>query len=196
MAEGDLVASVASARRAIEDDVANRSFFAFGGAAQHLLRVAAAKGTVEEELAYLEKHAPGILDFEAASVPLKYLTVQLSAFDAWYTTLSQEELNRRIDHMSRVAESYGIILAESDEIRFRTLALQGDTEQAADIALEHLFSEPVVLNLGWEERFKQAQYAEIVEDPRVQAAMKKWQDEEDALREQVRHWLADLQAAT
>ncbi|MGI9220785.1 MAG: FlgO family outer membrane protein, partial [Woeseiaceae bacterium] len=53
MAVGDLDASVASARRAIEDDVSDRRF-AFGGAAQHLLRVAAAKGTVAEEAAYLE----------------------------------------------------------------------------------------------------------------------------------------------
>jgi tetratricopeptide (TPR) repeat protein len=195
MAEGDLDASVASARRAIEDDVADRRF-AFGGAAQHLLRVAAAKGTVEEESAYLEEHAPGILDYETATVPAKYLGVQLSAFDALYTTLSQEELFRRMEHMRGLAETYGIDLSENENIRFRVLALQGETDLAVDVALEHLFSEPVLLNLEWEETLKQAQYAEIVEDPRVQIAMKKWQDEEDALREQVRHWLADLQAAT
>ena len=195
MAIGDLDASVASARRAIEDDVENRRF-AYGGAARHLLRVAAAKGTVAEESAYLEEHAPGILDMEAESVPTKYLGVQISAFDAWYTTLSQEEINRRIDYMAGVAESYGFNLAESENVQFAMLALQGESEQAAEIALEHIFTQPVILNLEWEETFKQAQYAEIVEDPRVQVAMKKWQDEEDALRERVRHWLADLQAAS
>jgi TolB-like protein len=195
MAEGNLDASVASARRAIEDNIADRRF-AFGGAAQHLLRVAAAKGTVEEESAYLEEHAPGILDYEAATVPAKYFGVQLSAFDALYTILSQEELFRRMDHMYGLAETYGIDVTENEDIRFRVLALQGETELAVDVALEHVFSEPVLLNLEWEEMFKQAQYAEIVEDPRVQVAMKKWQDEEDALREQVRHWLADLQAAS
>ena len=192
---GDLDASVASARRAIEDDVDNRRF-AYGGAARHLLRVAAAKGTVAEESAYLEEHAPGILDMEAESVPTKYLGVQISAFDAWYTTLSQEEINRRIDYMSGVAESYGFDLAESENVQFAMLALQGESEQATEIALEHIFTDPVILNLEWEETFKQAQYAEIVEDPRVQVAMKNWQDEEDALRERVRHWLADLQAAS
>ena len=195
MAEGNLDASVASARRAIEDDITNRRF-AFGGAAQHLLRVAAAKGTVEEESAYLEEHAPGILDYEAATVPAKYFSVQLSAFDALYTILSQEELFRRMDHMYGLAETYGIDVSENEDIRFRALALQGETELAVDVALEHVFSESVLLNLEWEEMFKQAQYAQIVEDPRVQVAMKKWQDEEDALREQVRHWLADLQAAS
>jgi TolB-like protein/Tfp pilus assembly protein PilF len=194
MAVGDLEASVASARRAIESDVSDRRF-AFTGAAQHLLRVAAAKGTVEEETKYLEEHAPGILDVEGDSVPAKYRNVQLTAFDAWYTSMSQFELNQRIDYMRGIAESYGVDLAENYNVRFGILALQGESEAAAEVALEHLFKEPVVMNLGWEETFKQAQYADVVEDPRIQAAMQKWQSEEDALREQIRSWLADLQAA-
>lgn len=195
MAVGDLDASIASARRAIEDDVTDRRF-AFGGAAQHLLRVAAAKGTVAEETAYLEAQAPGILDFEADAVPVKYLGVQLSAFDAWYTVYDRQEINRRIDHMTGVATAYGVDLSDNKDVEFAVLALNGESEKAAEVALEHIFSEPVVLNLEWEETFKQAQYAEVVEDPRVQAAMKRWQDEENALREEVRLWLADLQAAT
>ncbi|MGI9270478.1 MAG: tetratricopeptide repeat protein [Woeseiaceae bacterium] len=194
MAIGDIDASVASARRAIEDNVEDRRF-AYGGAAQHLLRVAAARGTVAEESAFLERHAPGILDIEGDSVPAKYRGVQLTAFDAWYTTMSQEEINRRIDYMRGIAETFGVDLSDNHDVQFGTLALQGRSEQATDIALEHLFTEPVVLNLGWEETLKQAQYAEIVEDPRVQVAMKKWQEEENRLREQVRHWLADLHAA-
>jgi TolB-like protein/tetratricopeptide (TPR) repeat protein len=195
MAIGDLDASVASARRAIEDDVPDRRF-AFGGAAQHLLRVAAAKGTVAEETAYLDEHAPGILDIESETVPAKYRSVQLMAFDAWYTTMDQTEINRRIDYMSGIAETYGVDLTENQDVLFGIYALQGESKLAADIALEHMFSETVLLNLGWEETLKQAQYAEVVEDPRVQAAMQKWQDEENELREQIRHWLADLQAAS
>ncbi len=195
MAVGDLDASVASARRAIEADVSDRRF-GFGGAARHLLRVAAARGTVEEESTYLEEQAPGILDITADSVPSKYRRVQLNAFDAWYTTMSADEIDERLNYMKDIAESYGIDLAENQAVRFGVLALQGQSEEAADIALEHIFNESVLLNLGWEETFKQAQYAEIVEDPRIQVAMKKWQDEEDTLREQIRVWLADLQAAS
>ncbi|MCH8073690.1 MAG: tetratricopeptide repeat protein [Proteobacteria bacterium] len=77
MAIDDEEAGIASARRAIEDDVDNRKF-TYGGAAQYLLRVAAARGTVAEESAYLEEHAPGILDVDATTVPLKYRGVQIS----------------------------------------------------------------------------------------------------------------------
>ena len=195
MAMGDEEASVASARRAIEDDVENRRF-AFGSAAQHLLRVAASRGTVEEEVAYLEAQAPGILDIDAASVPFKYRAVQFDAFDAWYTSLPQDELFRRIDYMLDLSVSFGLNLAENPEIEFELLALRGDAEAATEIALEHIFTEPVALNLGWEERFKQAQYAEIIEDPRIQAAMEKWQKDEDALREQIRRYMADRNVAT
>ena len=193
MAMGDEEASVAVARRSIEDDVEDRRF-AFGGAAQHLLRVAAARGTVDEEVAYLEAQVPGILDFEADSVPFKHRGVQFSAFDAWYTSLPEDELFRRIDYMQDVAVSYGLSLDENPQVEFRALALRGEVDKATEIALASIFTESVATNLGWEETFKQAQYAEIIEDPRIQAAMKRWQDEEDALREQVRTFLADLYA--
>lgn len=190
----DEEASIASARRAIEDDVADRRF-AYGGAAQYLLRRAAARGTVEEELAYLERQSPGILDMEAESVPLKHRSVQLAAFDAWYKVLPQAELNRRIDYVYSLAANFGINPDENPYIEFGALALRGDTDRATDVALERIFTQPVTRNLGWEETFEQAQYAEIVDDSRVQLAMKKWQHDEDELRERVRTWLADLQAA-
>ena len=49
IATNDKKAGIASARRAIEDDVSDRRF-AYGGAAQYLLRAAAANGTVAEEI--------------------------------------------------------------------------------------------------------------------------------------------------
>ena len=195
MATDDEEAGIVSARRAIEDDVDDRRF-SFGGAAQYLLRVAAASGTVEEETAYLEEHAPGILDIDALSVPLKYRTAQITAFDAWYTTLPKDELNRRIDFMWNIAATFGLDLAENANVEFGTLALRGEVNKATEVALDRIFSEPVTLNLNWEQTLKQAQYAEIVEDSRIQAAMKKWQDDEDLLREQVRTFLADLSAKT
>ena len=65
----DEIASVASARRAIEDDIGDRNF-AFGGAVQHLLRVAIRNSTVAEEIAYHDQVAPGLLDIDAVSAPV------------------------------------------------------------------------------------------------------------------------------
>ena len=92
--------------------------------------------------------------------------------------------------------SFGADLSDDPQIEFAMLAFRGEVEQAIEVALEHLFSETVAINLGWEETIKQAQYAEIIEDPRIQAAMQRWQNEEDELRERIRTYLADLYASS
>lgn len=186
--------SIASARRAIEDNINDRQF-AYGGAVQYLLRSAARSGTVAEESAYLEKHAPGILDMDADSISNKYRNAQRIAFDAWITTLPYDELMRRLDLILVFAKSLGVDLQDNPRMNVGVLALQGDIEQAIDVALAEIFSQPVTMNLGWRDGFAQAQYAEFVKDPRVIAAMQNWQDEEDALRDQVQDFLLDLSSA-
>jgi len=112
---GDEEASIASARKAIEDDIEDR-LFSFGGAVQHLLRMAVRNGTVEQESAYLEAHAPGLLDIEAESIPGKYRGTQFVAFDAWYTTLSQEELLQRLERLQEIVSIAGIDPMENPDI--------------------------------------------------------------------------------
>jgi TolB-like protein/predicted Zn-dependent protease len=191
---GDETAAVAAARRAIEDDVPDRRN-AWGGAVQHLLRVAASRGTVEEEMAYLDAQAPGILDYDADSVPIRFRQAQLSAFDAWYTILPQEEIDRRLEIARGIAESLGID-SLSPDVQMVVAALQGRTEDAIEIALDNILQEPVTVNLGWRRAFAQAQYAGFVEDPRVQAALRRWEAQEEDLRSDIRSYLGDLQAAT
>jgi len=192
LASGDEQAGIAAARRALEDGVENRRF-AWGGAVQHLLRSAAKNGTVEEEFQYLDEQEPGILDVDNADTPLKYRAAQYAAFDAWYVTDSPEELNARIEKLLVIAQSYGFELKENPEVQVGVLSLQGKTDEAVEIALEKIFTEPVSTNLGWERIYSQAQYNELVADPRVQAAMQRWEAEEAALRDKVRRFLADLQ---
>lgn len=192
---GDEEASVASARRAIEDDIEERRF-AYAGAVQQLLRVAARRGTVAEESAYLEANAPGILDIELMTTPLKYRLAQYMAFDAWYVTLPREELLSRLNRAWEIAKSFGFDPADDPGNHVGILALQGKTDEAIELALEEVFSESVAINLGWHRTFSQAQYNDFVADPRIQAAMQRWEDEEAALREQVKTYLADLSAST
>ncbi|MDX1500123.1 MAG: tetratricopeptide repeat protein [Woeseiaceae bacterium] len=195
IARGDEEQSVAVARRAIEADVEDRRF-AFGGAVQHLLQVATRQGTVAAEFDYLEREAPGILDIENDATPLKYRSAQYTAFDAWYTTLTPAALDAQIEKMLEIARSYGFDPKSDPETRVALLALRGRTEAAIDVALDEVFTEPVAMHLGWERAFGMAQYREFVADPRVRAAMARWEAEEAALREDVRSFLADLQAST
>jgi len=192
---GDTDASVRAARNAIENDVEDRQF-AYGGAVQHLLRMAAQNGTVEAESLYLQQQAPGILDIDADAVPTKFLTAQRVAFDAWYTTLEDDELIRRIARIQEIATSYGFDLLQNPVRRVNAFVLQNNTDDAVELALSDVFSRPVLTDLDWRARYSQAQYAELVADPRIQAAMQKWEAEEAVIRDQVRSYLLDLSSAS
>jgi len=192
---GDEVGSVASARRAIEDDINDRRF-SFGGAVQHLLRVAASRGTVEEESEYLQSQAPGILDVDVDTTPLKYRGAQFVAFDAWYVALPRDEMLRRLQLLGEFAESFGFTPEQDPGTHVGILVLQGQIDQAIEVALADLFSESVAVHLSWKRNFSQAQFAEFVEDPRIQAAMQRWEDEEAAMRAQIKSFLADLSVSS
>jgi tetratricopeptide (TPR) repeat protein len=192
---GDQDASRRAARNAIENDVEDRQF-AYSGAVQHLLRMAAENGTVEMESAYLEQHAPGILDIDAEAVPAKFLTAQRVAFDAWYTTLEDDELKRRIVRIRDIARSHGFDLLQNPGVRLGALALQNDTDNAIELALSDVFIRSVLMDQDWRTRYSQARFAELVADPRIQAAMQKWEAEETAVRDQVQSYLQDLSSAS
>jgi hypothetical protein len=192
---GDEEASIISARRAIEDDIDNRRF-SYGGAVQHLLRVAASRGTVEQETAYLQEQAPNILDIEDMTIPLKYRAAQFVAFDAWYVSLPRDEMLSRLDRLQEIAKTFGFESADNPGIHVGVLALQGNIDDAVEIALADLFSETVAVNLGWRRTFSQAQFTKFVADPRIRTAMQRWDDEEAGLRARVKAYLADLLASS
>ncbi len=195
IAVGDDVASSASARRAIEDDIDERRF-SYVGAVQHLLRTAIRDGNIDEISAWLEQQAPGIFDIEDRQVPQKYRLSQVVAFDAWYVSLPREETLRRLDALLGYTESAGIDPTQDPYTHLGILALRGETEEAIDLALEHVFSRSVAMNLGWRETFALPMYEDIVADARVQAALQRWQDEETRLHDEVETYFNDLQAET
>ncbi|MDH3433014.1 MAG: hypothetical protein OEM60_04110, partial [Gammaproteobacteria bacterium] len=85
---------------------------------------------------------------------------------------------------------------ENPRLLFRVLALQGDVEGAIKVALENFADDSPLQYAGWRETLAQAQYQEIVADPRVRAVLRSWEEQEAEIRDEVRTYLADLYAAT
>ncbi len=191
---GDIDGSIAAARRTIEDKVEDRRF-AFGGAVQHLIRTAAQTERIEEELAWINEQEPGIFDVDAPRVPQRYRNAQGVAFDAWVRVLPVEEVRRRLEVLVAWAESNGVDPTQDPHTNVRILALRGQTAEATEVALEAVFSESVALHLDWRDAWMQPQFAEIVADPRVQEAIQRWDDEEEALRGSVQSWFSDMHAS-
>jgi Cys-tRNA synthase (O-phospho-L-seryl-tRNA:Cys-tRNA synthase) len=75
-------------------------------------------------------------------------------------------------------------------------AMRGEIEKAVDLALERMFSQSVAVNLGWRRMMSLPHMAAVADDPRVQTAMQRWEQEEAELRESVLSYLEDLQAAS
>ncbi|MDH3620695.1 MAG: tetratricopeptide repeat protein [Gammaproteobacteria bacterium] len=191
---GDMDGSIEAARRAIEDDIDERRF-SYAGAVQHLVRSAVMTGRVEEEMAWIEEQQPGIFDVDATIVPMKYRNAQGTAFDGWVHTLPHDELMRRLDVLIAFTESMGNDPTDNAATHVGILTLRGEIEEAIDVALKELFSQSVALNPDWRDMLLQPQYAEIVADPRVQEAMRRWEEEEVDLRASVETYFADFQAA-
>jgi len=191
----DTDGGIAAARKAIEDNVEDRQF-AFAGAVQYLLRQAVQSGSIEAESDYLEQHAPGIFDVDAAAVPAKFLYAQRLALDAWYVSLAPDELLRRMAKIREIAMSYGIDPLQSPGTRVDMMVLQNDTASAIELALSDVFIRPVLLDQDWRARYSQAQYTDFVADPRIQVAMQKWEAEEAVIRSQIQAYLLDLSSAS
>lgn len=191
IAVGDEVASVASARRAIEDDIEDRKF-AYRAAVQHLLRVAVRNNTVAEELAWLDDISPGMLDVDGEALPIKFRSAQIIALEAWYTTLPKDELERRIEKVQGIFAPFGGDRPAGSGVRFMLLALQGRNDEAIDLALDTILPKSVLSNLTWQDSAGMPQYTEIGEDPRFADGLARWQSEYDVQREQVSQFLAEL----
>ena len=193
IATADEAASIASARRAIEDDIENRQF-AYGSAVQHLLRRALINGRIEEEIEWLENTAPGIFDINTVSVPAKYRAAQVLALEAWYPTLPREELLRRIGKLQAIVPGIGPKHFEDQGLELTILAMQGDTEKAIEFALTDVLAESVLLNLAWEESIGLAHFQDLGADDRIQTGLQVWRDEQAAQSDLVKTYLAELSA--
>lgn len=194
-AVGDLEGSIEAARRAVEDDIEDRRF-AFGGAVQHLIRTAVKTGRIEEEMAWVEALHPGIFDVGPDPVSHKYRGVQGAAFDGWVQVLPREDVLSRLDALLAYARALGQDPTTIPVNHIGILTLRGEIEQAIEVALAEFFSQSVALNPYWREMLLQPQYADVVADPRVQEAIRRWEAEEVELRASVESYFADLHAAT
>jgi hypothetical protein len=84
---------------------------------------------------------------------------------------------------------------ENPDAHISILVLRGQVDQAIEIALNEVFSQPVAMNLEWRDMLSQPRYAPFLEDERIQQALQRWEDEEASLRGSVESYFADMHAS-
>ena len=98
--------------------------------------------------------------------------------------------------MREIAAAFGLDPLDDPRVQVSEAAMRGDVAQAIQVALSDVFTQPVTMNLGWRNNYAQAQFTEFVEDSRIQAAMQNWENEETALRDQLKTFLSDLRSTS
>lgn len=182
-------ASLALARRIVEEDIGNRH----GGwvtAAQYLLWTETRRGNANAVLDYFDSQVPGFSDFDAPSIPQKALAARTRALGAWRESKSPEELMQLVGKAYAPFEKSGFSFADAPMAHVSVLALSGDTDAAIEIALSDLFTRAVTEFGGWRRFFQQPHLAGVIADPRVQVEMARWEQEEAGLREELRAFLS------
>ena len=152
------------------------------------------EGGLAEAVTWLDAAAPGLFDVDAEALPPKYRGAQPLLIDTWFVTESEEEVMRRVGLIKSRVKSFGIDPLQNPNMRLGLLALHGETEQAIDVALAEIFSEPVTAHLNYPDKLARSFLEPVVGDPQVTAAIAQWEDDKATLRRDVAVFLADVEA--
>jgi len=185
---GDLEAMRRAAKKAIEDDVDDRRR-GYSTAVNFLVEDAIRSDTITEVLEYFDENIPYFAE-DYATGDAKYVFARFSVTSAWYVILPRHEFLQKIDAMWAVAAQIGFDPKDQPESHAFSLASRGDSKGAADILVNGVFTEPAISMPDWEFAFGDPIMGEVLTDPRVQEAIQRWTDEQAAVREEVRAYLA------
>jgi len=183
--------SLALARQMLEDGVDMHSG-AWEEASFELFAISEKLGESEYVLAFAEKQFPGFADF-AQPVSFELTKLRLHALIAFFHTETFDALRQRLAHLDYVLSEL-MTDGGGPVWRAKTLALRGETQAAIDVALTEIFSKPAIRYVDIDRTFDLQFMAEVAADARIQQALARWQDEKEEATEEVRDYLAGVEA--
>lgn len=190
IAVGDREKSLELARSMIVDNIEDRHG-AYFNAAITVLYDATQSGTASDALEFMESYQPGFNDVESATIDFKVRNAQWAAFVAWAATMPADEFRNRIDAYWRVVESQGVTPEDDPHTYMRVLAVRGETEAAIEFGLANVFNEPITITISWNNFWDLPHMQAVLDDPRVQEQLQRWETEKIDTREQIRTLLAE-----
>jgi len=182
--------SLEVARRLIRNDANNRRD-AWIRAFRHLMLTAVRRGRTRDEMNFVEEYWPHFGDFEYRSVPWKVGVGRAHTLEIWRDLEDEAGVLRRVGRVEQGFAELNLPMSRVPHVQIDVLLLLGDLEGAIDAALTHMFSHSVLEHLDIKDRFVTPLYADFVADPRIAAALEKWDREFVQAREDVREYLAE-----
>ena len=182
--------SLAVARQLIRDDADDRRH-AWIRAFRHLMLTAVLRGRIQDELEFVQEYRPEFADWENKSVSWKVGLGRAQTLEIWRDLDTEQGVLDRVDVIVKAFAELNLPLSRVPIVHIDVLLLQGYLEEAIDAALTNLFSHSVLEHLNIKDRFVTPLYADFVADPRIAAALKRWDEEVVTSREEVREYLAN-----
>jgi TolB-like protein/Tfp pilus assembly protein PilF len=158
-----------------------------------LIRQAALDERLPETMVFIDEHRPGFSDLERFDIPLYTMITRVRQVNAIRGDRTLETMNAFLDQVDaqwrQIPGRAGRSLDGSPRVYAAVLVMRGEVEAAADVVLEGIFSDARIHFQDWREYFAQPCFEELVQEPRVRAALERWDEEERQLRQSARELL-------
>lgn len=157
-----------------------------------LFNNAAADGSVEDALSFVESLYPAFLGFDQP-VPFSLVEARLLSLGALSRIETPEQIQQRITQLDYVLNE--LTRDGGGPVwRLQILVHNGDTEAAVQIALEKVFSRPAIATVAYDFDLylDQPFLADVASDPRIQNALKQHHMEKSQAAQEVAAYLDSL----
>lgn len=184
-AQGDLDRARAAARDAVVKGIENRGG-AYSDCASFLVRDALANDTAQEALQFFESVAPSLANFDSEVADIREQLLRFVVNPLWQVTLPEAEWERRfvalVEYLLEIRE-----FQNKDTLPLAGMHIVNDDLEAATAMLTRIFAnESVVQNWRMNQAINFPIYADVRDDPRIQEALAKYENDKIELRESVR----------
>ena len=190
VAQGDLDEAIQLARAIIEGGRTERRT-AWRNAWPVLMFLSAERGTEKKDIALMDAHLEHFSDLDKIGIGGSVGAVRANVIDVLAAVKTEEELKTYRDLTKEYYAPSNVGMEDYPQVYMDAEIIFGNKDAAMQIALDYVFTKPVTSIRFWRLRFARPFMAELMDDPEIRAALKRWEQQEERIRSEVRDYLAE-----
>ena len=187
---GEMDEAILRARNIIDDGLPER-WTAWPYAWRVLLFTSVDRGTEKEDIAFMDEHVPDFSNLDKIDVPARVGAARGNAMDVLAAAKTNAELQTYVDLANARFRPVNGLRDRYPHVYLDWEIFFGNTDDAMQLALDDVFSQPLPRIWLWRLRFARPFMREFMSDPEIQAALKRWEQQEDRIRSEVRDYLSE-----
>ncbi len=185
---GEIEQAVQFARDIIESEPERPT--AWKNAWKILLFTSVGRGTEKEDIALMDAYVQDFSDLDKLEVSYAVNLFRGNTIDVLASVKTEAELQTFTRRLDELYQQRNIGKDAIPEEYLDWAIFFGNTDVAIKLALDDVFSNPVTSVRLWRLRFARPFMQEFMSDPRIQAALQRWEKQEERIRSEIRDYLA------